>query len=96
MASTSTATTTWTVLLATGLLEVVRSSSMKASEGFTKHLYTGVTFVAAWFGFWLLRACSEVARCRYCVCIARIICITGIVGGILGLKALRTTGTLVS
>ena len=27
---------------------------MKASEGFTKHIYTGVTLVAAWLSFWLL------------------------------------------
>ena len=37
-----------------GLLEIVWSTSMKASEGFTKHLYTGVTLVAAWLSFWLL------------------------------------------
>ena len=27
---------------------------MKASEGFTKHMYTGVTLGAAWLSFWLL------------------------------------------
>jgi quaternary ammonium compound-resistance protein SugE len=54
MASVSAATTAWSVLLVAGLLEIVWSSSMKASEGFTKHLYTGVTFVAAWLSFWLL------------------------------------------
>ena len=54
MASISTASTAWAILLIAGLLEIVWSSSMKASEGFTKHLYTGVTFVAAWLSFWLL------------------------------------------
>jgi quaternary ammonium compound-resistance protein SugE len=42
------------VLAVAGLLEVVWSSSMKASEGFTRHLYTLVTLVAAWLSFWLL------------------------------------------
>jgi quaternary ammonium compound-resistance protein SugE len=27
---------------------------MKASEGFTKHFYTGITLLAAWLSFWLL------------------------------------------
>ena len=54
MASLSAATTAWSLLLVAGLLEVVWSTSMKASEGFTKHLYTGVTFAAAWISFWLL------------------------------------------
>jgi quaternary ammonium compound-resistance protein SugE len=54
MASTSTAAAAWSLLLVAGLLEIVWSSSMKASEGFTNHLYTGVTFVAAWLSFWLL------------------------------------------
>lgn len=47
-------TTAWLVLLAAGLLEVVWSVSMKASDGFTKPLLTGVTIAAAWFSFWLL------------------------------------------
>ena len=54
MTSISAASTAWSVLLVAGLLEIVWSSSMKASEGFTKHLYTGVTLVAAWLSFWLL------------------------------------------
>ena len=54
MASLSAASTAWAILVVAGLLEVVWSSSMKASEGFTRHLYTGVTFVAAWLSFWLL------------------------------------------
>jgi len=48
------ASTAWAILVVAGLLEVVWSSSMKASEGFTKHLYTVVTLVAAWLSFWLL------------------------------------------
>ncbi len=54
MASLPSAATAWTLLLIAGVLEIVWSSSMKASEGFTKHLYTGITFLAAWVSFWLL------------------------------------------
>jgi len=44
----------WLLLLVAGLLEVVWSVSMKASEGFSKPLMTAVTLVAAWLSFWLL------------------------------------------
>jgi len=54
MTSIFTASTAWWLLLIAGLLKIVWSSSMKASEGFTKHLHTGVTLVAAWLSFWLL------------------------------------------
>ena len=54
MATLSTAATAWALLLVAGLLEVVWSASMKASEGFTKHVYTGITLGAAWLSFWLL------------------------------------------
>ena len=54
MPSISTVATAWSLLLVAGLLEIVWSTSMKASEGFTKHLYTGVTLTAAWLSFWLL------------------------------------------
>ena len=54
MASITAATTAWTLLLVAGLLEIVWSTSMKASEGFTRHLYTGITLTAAWLSFWLL------------------------------------------
>ena len=54
MASLPTAATAWSLLLIAGVLEIVWSTSMKASEGFTKHLYTGITFIAAWLSFWLL------------------------------------------
>jgi len=54
MASISAASTAWAILLIAGLLEVVWATSMKASEGFTKHLYTGVTLVTAGLSFWLL------------------------------------------
>ena len=47
-------TVAWLVLLAAGLLEVVWSVSMKASEGFTRPPLTAITIVAAWFSFWLL------------------------------------------
>lgn len=54
MPSISTAASAWVILLIAGLLEIVWASSMKASEGFTRHWYTGVTLVAAWLSFWLL------------------------------------------
>jgi quaternary ammonium compound-resistance protein SugE len=54
MTSISATGVAWFLLLIAGLLEVVWSVSMKASEGFTKHLYTGVTLIAAWLSFWLL------------------------------------------
>ena len=54
MAYFSTAASAWTLLLVAGLLEVVWSTSMKASDGFTKHIYTGITLGAAWLSFWLL------------------------------------------
>ncbi len=44
----------WWILLVAGLLEIVWSVSMKASDGFTKHVFTGITLVAAWLSFWLL------------------------------------------
>lgn len=47
-------TNAWLILLVAGLLEIVWSTSMKASEGFSKHLYTGITLTAAWLSFWLL------------------------------------------
>lgn len=50
----TTPSTAWALLLVAGLLEIVWSTSMKASEGFTKHLFTGITRVAAWLSFGLL------------------------------------------
>lgn len=50
----TTPSTAWALLLVAGLLEIVWSTSMKASEGFTRHLYTGITLVAAWLSFGLL------------------------------------------
>lgn len=54
MASISAAATAWSLLFVAGLLEIVWSASMKASDGFTRHLYTGITLTAAWLSFWLL------------------------------------------
>jgi quaternary ammonium compound-resistance protein SugE len=54
MASISATSTAWAILVVAGLLEIVWSSAMKASEGFTKHLYTGIMLVAACLSFWLL------------------------------------------
>lgn len=50
----TTPSTAWALLLVVGLLEIVWSTSMKASEGFTRYLYTGITLVAAWLSFGLL------------------------------------------
>jgi quaternary ammonium compound-resistance protein SugE len=44
----------WALLLIAGLLEVIWSISMKASQGFTKYHFTAITFVAAGLSFWLL------------------------------------------
>jgi quaternary ammonium compound-resistance protein SugE len=54
MPNTITPNLAWLLLAAAGLLEVVWSISMKASQGFSKGLYTAVTFAAAWLSFWLL------------------------------------------
>jgi quaternary ammonium compound-resistance protein SugE len=54
MPSMPTATSAWAILLVAGILEIVWASSMKASDGFTRHWYTGITLVAAWLSFWLL------------------------------------------
>jgi quaternary ammonium compound-resistance protein SugE len=54
MSSITTPATAWTLLLIAGLLEIVWSTSMKASEGFSNHLYSGLTLAAAWLSFWLL------------------------------------------
>ena len=51
---TVTNSTAWLILLGAGLLEVVWSISMKASDGFTRLPYTVLTIVAAWLSFWLL------------------------------------------
>jgi len=42
------------LLLLAGVLEIVWSVSMKASDGFTKHHFTAITLVAAALSFWLL------------------------------------------
>jgi quaternary ammonium compound-resistance protein SugE len=44
----------WLILLAAGILEIVWSLSMKASEGFSRLNYTVLTIAAAWLSFWLL------------------------------------------
>ena len=44
----------WMLLAVAGLLEIVWSISMKASNGFTKHSFTAITLVAAALSFWLL------------------------------------------
>ena len=44
----------WILLVVAGLLEIVWSISMKASNGFTKHSFTAITLVTAALSFWLL------------------------------------------
>src|SRR5215467_15975973 len=44
----------WVLLLIAGILEIVWSISMKASQGFTEHHFTAITLVAACLSFWLL------------------------------------------
>jgi quaternary ammonium compound-resistance protein SugE len=46
--------TAWLILAGAGLLEIVWSISMKASEGYTRLPYTALTIVAAGLSFWLL------------------------------------------
>jgi quaternary ammonium compound-resistance protein SugE len=54
MSVTLTPKLAWMLLLLAGLLEIVWSVSMKASNGFTKHHFTALTLVAAGLSFWLL------------------------------------------
>jgi len=54
MSSLSTPSMAWALLLVAGLLEIVWAVSMKASAGFTRPTYTGLTLVAAALSFWLL------------------------------------------
>ena len=54
MPSLSSPSMAWSLLLVAGLLEIVWSVSMKASDGFTKHVFTAITLAAAWLSFWLL------------------------------------------
>ena len=44
----------WIVLAISGLLEVVWATALKASDGFSKPLYSGIVAVAAFLSFWLL------------------------------------------
>jgi quaternary ammonium compound-resistance protein SugE len=54
MAAKLTSNLAWALLVAAGLLEIVWAVSMKASHGFTKPLFTAITFGAAGLSFWLL------------------------------------------
>ena len=54
MPSLSSPSMAWSLLLIAGLLEIVWSVRMKASDGFTKHIFTAITLAAAWLSFWLL------------------------------------------
>jgi len=44
----------WVFLAIAGLLEIVWSISMKASQGFTKVHFAAITLIAAGLSFWLL------------------------------------------
>ena len=54
MPATLTTNFAWMLLLIAGLLEIVWSISMKASQGFTKLHFAALTLVAAGISFWLL------------------------------------------
>ena len=54
MTAISSPSVAWLVLLTAGILEIVWSVSMKASDGFAKLHYTALTIAAAWLSFWLL------------------------------------------
>src|SRR5215475_5824655 len=54
MPTAITPNTAWLLLVVAGMLEVVWSISMKASQGFTRHVFTAITLVAVWLSFWLL------------------------------------------
>ena len=49
-----TANMAWPLLIVAGILEIVWSISMKASQGFTKPNFTSITLIAAALSFWLL------------------------------------------
>jgi quaternary ammonium compound-resistance protein SugE len=54
MTATISSSLAWLILLVAGVLEIVWSVSMKASDGFAKFHYTALTIAAAWLSFWLL------------------------------------------
>jgi|SRR5215471_18715417 len=54
MPVTLTPSSAWILLLVAGLLEIIWSISMKASQGFTKDYLTALTVIAACLSFWLL------------------------------------------
>jgi len=54
MFNTNNSNVAWSILILAGLLEIVWSISMKASNGFTRHAFTAITLAAAWVSFWLL------------------------------------------
>lgn len=117
MLTSPTPTVAWILLLIAGLLEIVWSVSMKASDGFTKHHFTVLTFVAAWVSFWLLglamrtlpvgtayvvwtgigavgAATLGIVLFGEAVTLVRVVCISLVVFGILGLK-LAGTGSAI-
>ena len=54
MTAKLTANIAWVLLVLAGVLEIAWATSMKASLGFTKPLFTTITFIAAALSFWLL------------------------------------------
>jgi quaternary ammonium compound-resistance protein SugE len=54
MISKLTSNLAWLLLVTAGLLEIVWSVSMKASQGFTKPHFTAITLIGAALSFWLL------------------------------------------
>lgn len=115
MPATMTANIAWLLLLVAGILEVVWSMSMKASQGFTKSLFTTITCIAAALSFWLLglalrhlpvgtayaiwtgigavgAAVLGILIYDEPLTVARIVCISLVVIGIVGLKVFSGSG----
>lgn len=113
--SLSSTTVAWMLLLIAGVLEIVWASSMKASAGFTQHMFTAITLIAALLSFWLLGVAMKSLPLGTAYAVwtgigavgaavlgmvffkepataARILCIAAIVGGIVGLQLLHSTG----
>lgn len=95
MLALSSPSTAWMILFVAGLLEVVWSVSMKASDGFTRGLYTGITLLAAGVSFFLLGLAmkSLPVGTAYAVWTGIGAIGAAIVLGVLGLKFLSAPGS---
>ena len=95
MLALSSPSTAWMILFVAGLLEVVWSVSMKASDGFTRGLYTGITLLAAGVSFFLLGLAMKSLPVGTAHAVWTGIGAIGaaIVLGVLGLKFLSAAGS---